>query len=145
MNNFRAYKLTPIRTPHFSLKKIWRTSVLFLVPLIPLFWTSGDVSPGLQSQVGSPCLHASSPVPQIYLWCNTWWPLSSKHGNQAVLFHILANKHWWGSRPGSIVCATPSQCETRQLLHLNWAMPARHQNPIFHSSINMPNCHQKCS
>ena len=34
---------------------------LFVGPLIPLFWTSGDVCPGFQSQVGSPCLHASLP------------------------------------------------------------------------------------
>ena len=27
----------------------WRTEALFLEPLIPLFWTSGDVSSGFQS------------------------------------------------------------------------------------------------
>ena len=37
----------------FFKKKIWRTHVLFVGPLIPLFWTSGDVSPGFQSQGGS--------------------------------------------------------------------------------------------
>ena len=31
-------------------------------PLIPLFWTSGDVSPGFQSQGGYPRLHALSPA-----------------------------------------------------------------------------------
>ena len=31
-------------------------------PLIPLFWTSGDVCPGFQSQGGFPRLRASSPV-----------------------------------------------------------------------------------
>ena len=31
----------------------WRTQVLFVWPLIPLFWTSGDISPGFQSQGGS--------------------------------------------------------------------------------------------
>ena len=30
----------------------WRTWVLFVGPLIPLFWTSGDVSSGFQSQSG---------------------------------------------------------------------------------------------
>ena len=29
----------------------WRTWVLFVGPLIPLFWTSGDVSSGFQSQI----------------------------------------------------------------------------------------------
>ena len=31
----------------------WRTQVLFLGPPIPLFWASGDVCPGFQSQGGS--------------------------------------------------------------------------------------------
>ena len=30
----------------------WMTSVLFVRPLIPLFWTFGDVCPGFQSQDG---------------------------------------------------------------------------------------------
>ena len=33
-----------------------------LGPLIPLFWTSGNVCPGFQTQGGSSHLHASSPV-----------------------------------------------------------------------------------
>ena len=33
----------------FLFKKIWRTYVLFMGPLISLFWTSGDVSYGFQS------------------------------------------------------------------------------------------------
>ena len=43
-------------------KKIWRTSVLFVGTMITLFGISGDVCPGFQSQGGSPCLLASSPV-----------------------------------------------------------------------------------
>ena len=39
-----------------------RTHVLFAGPLIPLFWTSGDICPGFQSQGGFPHLRASSPV-----------------------------------------------------------------------------------
>ena len=38
----------------------WRTSVLFVGPLIPLFWTSSDICPGFQRQ--SPHLHTLSPV-----------------------------------------------------------------------------------
>ena len=37
-------------------------------PLIPLFWTSGDVCPGFQSQGGFPRLRASSP--SISFYCN---------------------------------------------------------------------------
>ena len=36
----------------FSLKNFWRTHVLFVVPVIVLFWTSGDVSSAFQSQSG---------------------------------------------------------------------------------------------
>ena len=35
------------------LKFFWRTQVHFVGAPIPLFWTSGDVSPGSQSQGGS--------------------------------------------------------------------------------------------
>ena len=34
---------------------------------------------------------------EIYLWCDTCW----HHGSQAILIHILVNRYWWGSRPGS--------------------------------------------
>ena len=34
----------------------WRTPVLFMGTPIPLFWNSGDVCPGFQSQGGSPHL-----------------------------------------------------------------------------------------
>ena len=44
-----------------------RTQVLFVGPLIPLFWTSGDVCPGFQNQGGFPRLHASSPVHNGFL------------------------------------------------------------------------------
>ena len=44
-----------------------RTQVLFVGPLIPLFWTSGDVCPGFQSQGGFPHLRASSPAHNGFL------------------------------------------------------------------------------
>ena len=37
----------------YFLQKLWNTLVLFVGPLITLFWTSGDVSSGFQSQGGS--------------------------------------------------------------------------------------------
>ena len=50
----------------------WRTHVLFVGPLIPLFWTSGDVVPGFQSQGGLACmLSCLRAIPQIHLWCDT--------------------------------------------------------------------------
>ena len=35
------------------IKKIWRAQVIFVGPLIPLFWISGDICPHFQSQGGS--------------------------------------------------------------------------------------------
>ena len=72
--------------------KFWWTHVLFVGPLIPLFWTSGDVCPGLQSQGGLTCtLYCLCAIPQIHLWCDTCRPLDSQHGRQATLTHILAD------------------------------------------------------
>ena len=51
----------------FFFKIFCRTQVLFVGPLIPLFWTSGDICPGFQSQGGFPCLCASSPVYNRFL------------------------------------------------------------------------------
>ena len=73
----------------------------FVGPLIPLFWTSGDVCPGFQSQGGLDCmLSCLSAIPQIHLWCDTCRPLDIQHGSRATLTNILAavrriHKHWW--------------------------------------------------
>ena len=55
--------------------------------------------------------------PQITLCCNTCWSLCGQHGSWNVLIHVFVNKHWWGLRLGSIICAAASQCETRQMLY----------------------------
>ena len=49
------------------LKKSFGEHKSFTGLLIPLFWTSGDVSSGFQSQVGFPRLHALSPVYNKFL------------------------------------------------------------------------------
>ena len=41
----------------FLFLNFWRTWVLFVGSLIPLFWTSGDVSSGFQSQSGFYLIH----------------------------------------------------------------------------------------
>ena len=53
-------------------------------PLIPLFWTSGDISSGFQSQSGQPYLHLAKEFPEIHFWCNTCQPLGGQHGSRAV-------------------------------------------------------------
>ena len=49
-----------VRLKKSFFRNFWRTSVVFVGPVIPLFWTSGDVCPGFQNQGGSPLLRASS-------------------------------------------------------------------------------------
>ena len=51
----------------FFLNNFCKAQVLFVGPLIPLFWTSGDVCPGFQSQGGFPHLCASSPAHNGFL------------------------------------------------------------------------------
>ena len=57
---------------------------LFVGPLIPLFWTSGDICPGFQSQGGS--LACLCSIPQIHLWCDTCWLYSGQHGSRAFFY-----------------------------------------------------------
>ena len=42
-----------LNNPFFVKNNFWRTHALFAEPLRRLFWTSGDVCPGFQSQGGS--------------------------------------------------------------------------------------------
>ena len=54
----------------FFKKTFCRTWVLFVGPLVPLFWTSPDICPGFQSQGGSLCMLSHLCDPQIHLWCD---------------------------------------------------------------------------
>ena len=37
-------------------------------------------------------------IPQIHLWCDTWWPLGSQHGCRAFWStYVHMYKHWWDS------------------------------------------------
>ena len=54
----------------------------FLGSLLPLFWISGDVSSGFQSQSGFCLIHFFAEAmectfPEIHLWCCMCWPLGS--------------------------------------------------------------------
>ena len=80
----------------FLFKTFWRTWVLFVGPLIPLFWTSGDVSSGFQSQSGQPFSHFTwqwnmcNRFPEIHPWCDTCWPLGGHHGQS------VSSRYLWG-------------------------------------------------
>ena len=73
----------------FFFKNFCRTQVLFVGPLIPLFWTSGEVFPGFQNQGGFlactlSCLHT---IPQIHLWCDTCWLYTHSRQPRYLLSH----------------------------------------------------------
>ena len=56
--------------------------------LIPLFWTSGEISFEFQSQSGQRYLHLAQVytihIPKSHLWCDTCWPLDGQHGGQLL-------------------------------------------------------------
>ena len=64
----------------------WRTEVLFVGPLIPLFWTFGDIFSRFQSQSGKPYSHLAEVYvfPKIHLWCDTCQPLDGQHGRRSL-------------------------------------------------------------
>ena len=69
----------------------------FLGGLIPLFWTSGDVSSGFQSQSGF-CLiwtlrrHKWCTFPEIHLWCDTSAGVYSQHSSQSFSPHVCFSR-----------------------------------------------------
>ena len=64
---------------NFFKKKFWRTQVLFVGPLIPLFWTSGDICPGFLCDS------------QIHLWCNACWLCRGQYSSWAFSVHVLTD------------------------------------------------------
>ena len=65
------------------------TSILGL--LIPLFWTSGDVSSGFYSQSGQSYLHLAEAhvihvytFPEIHLWLDTFADVYGQHSSQSL-------------------------------------------------------------
>ena len=73
---------------------------------------------GFKSKVGSfICTwqrHVYKMFPEIHLWYYTYRPVGSQHGSRADLFHMPGNRHWWGSKPASIM----PQVKT----HTHWAI-----------------------
>ena len=89
------------------------TQVLLLEPLIPLFWTSGDIYPVFQSQGGSPtcmfpCLHtidsSHSPlVLNLLTVQRSAWQLSLFDPDTC---RSCVHKHWWRFKPITVCTAT---------------------------------------
>ena len=113
------------RCIYFFLKKFLEDISPFRGATDTLFWTSGDISPGFQSQGGYPfCMLSRLCDPQIHLWCDTCWLYRDQNGSKAFLIHLPADihvcKHWWRFGVQTHECP----CRTLQ---------ARHHIPLGHS------------
>ena len=92
--------------------------------LIPLFWTSGDICPGFQSQGGFPHLCASSPVHNGFLRFT-----SGATPADCIEVSIAAKPFWstylwalvevWGLEP-TTVHAARTALQTTRPLRLGW-------------------------
>ena len=104
--------------------KFWKTWVLFVGLLIPLFWTSGDVYSGFQSQSGHPYSSLAEVfVLHVHLWCDTCWPLGGQQGSRAISSTYLQGIG--GTQNRELSCRR-SQCELSQARRsTDWAIPAR--------------------
>ena len=85
-------------------KKIWKTWVLFEVPLIPLFWTSGDIFSGFQSQSRQPYLYLA----EVYMLRIPW--------DSPLVWHLLTS--WQPAWQSSCLILIP----VRHLWDLNFLM-----------------------
>ena len=94
--------------------KQWSTKMdinSYCGPLIPLFWTPGNIWPSFKAKVDPliACFTCVQWIPQIHLWCYTCRPLCSQHGGwawQTLLYRFTnpspilwlvtsGSNHWW--------------------------------------------------
>ena len=99
-------------------KKNWRTKVLFVGPLIPLFWTSDDVSSGFQSQRRQPYSH----LVEAYVLPIHIYFISLTEITYFIFHYIITNKkrmaqhlyfcfHLWDSDIWGLLWIFRSDCE----------------------------------
>ena len=85
---FKKHLLYPVNTLPLFLKSFFFIILVdicpFMRPLIPLFWTFGDVSSGFQSRIRNWQRHMWCMVPEIYLWCDFCRPVDGQHGGQLL-------------------------------------------------------------
>ena len=98
--------------------------VLFVGPLKPFFGLLVMSPLGFKAKVGSLihiwCRCMCYIFNEIHLWCDTCHH-GGQYGSQAVLFHIPVSRHWWGSKPESIVSplphsVRPGRCSTNRIM-----------------------------
>ena len=103
--NLNNYWISPYDLPCSTLNLFWRTLDIFMGPLIPLFWTSGNVLPRLQGQIGCQacmlyclCVRDSSDLPLVQHLLVSWWP--ALHPSLVDLHtYVCIQKHLWDSKP----------------------------------------------
>ena len=116
-----------VMSPHFALGLSWKVEGCFSDGLAckTSLWVFGWLLSFTESRVASLICtwlrHTWCTFSDFLLWYNTCWPLDSQHGSWAVLIHVLVNKHWWGSRPGSVMSLPHSMKQDR--CSTDWAMP----------------------
>ena len=99
-------------------KDCWWTQVLFLGPLIPLFWTSGNVSPGFHSQSGQPYSHLTEVYVLHVVGPLVWYmPTSLLPAWQLTCCLSCACEQALLGLKIGIYHAVATQCETRQMLY----------------------------
>ena len=129
------------------LKFFWRTWVLFVGPLIPLFWTSGDVSSGFQSQSGQAylslaeayMLHVPWDSPVVWHLPTSWWLA----WQLSHLFHIPV-RHWWDSKPGAIMPLLTVWDQAGQTLYRPSYPYSAHFSLLFSSNLLEFLCPKLC-
>ena len=88
-------------------------------PRIPLFWTTGDVCPGVQSQGGSPRVRASSPVRNGFLRRKQFLPSANEVVERSVGHSVhrgrCVSQHAVGQIPLQADTPLPSACQDTRL------------------------------
>ena len=115
-NKNRFIRFMELSQPFFFFLKVFGGHMSFLGPLVPLFWISGDVSSGVQSQSGFCLIHFFVEVNVMYIPQDpplvlrisiSWWlavqPVTSPHASAEVGLGSDSN----GQSPGQKTIALP--------------------------------------
>ena len=104
-------QITKTKCEHFF--TFFNRSCPILGPLVALFWISGDVSPGFQSQSSGFCLihHIAEAnvmyIPEIHLWCYTLRGADQVH----ILPKDIINSDCRQSRTQDRWVLSPTRCQ----------------------------------
>ena len=107
----------------------WRTWVLVVGSLIPLFWTSGDVYSRFQRQslICAWQRHTCNTFHEIDLWCDTWRPLGGQHSSRAISStQLWAGFGGAGTGTYHVDALTTELCQWKEMVSLGDAAISLH-------------------